>query len=355
MSAGRIAGMAHKILCVAEKPSIAKHVAQHLSGGQFNTRNVDGNLYVKNYEFSFNFGQPWGHCDVTMTSVLGHLNGTGFAPEYKSWYSCPPAQLFDLPVFETVDKNKKAIADNITQQARYSKALFIWTDCDREGEHIGAEVRKAASQRNRTIEVKRARFSNTERAHVIRAAQNPINLDDGQVNAVAARIEVDLRLGAAFTRFTTLALQKMGDGRLAEKVISYGSCQFPTLGFVVDRYFRVKNFVPETFWSIKVMHKRDGLEVNFSWRRNRLFDRMAVVILFERCLAAKIAIVSKLQKKPTSKWRPLPLTTVEFQKIGSMFLRIDSQKVMQVRRLLNGTYSCSQVCRSQRIYTPKVS
>lgn len=29
--------MARKILCVAEKPAIAKSVAQHLSGGQFNT------------------------------------------------------------------------------------------------------------------------------------------------------------------------------------------------------------------------------------------------------------------------------------------------------------------------------
>jgi hypothetical protein len=32
----------HKILCVAEKPSIAKAVAGHLSGGQFQT--VGGNL-----------------------------------------------------------------------------------------------------------------------------------------------------------------------------------------------------------------------------------------------------------------------------------------------------------------------
>ena len=29
--------MARKILCVAEKPAIAKAVAQHLSGGQFDT------------------------------------------------------------------------------------------------------------------------------------------------------------------------------------------------------------------------------------------------------------------------------------------------------------------------------
>lgn len=109
-----------------------------------------------------------------------------------------------------------------------------------------------------------------------------------------------------------------------------GSCQFPTLGFVVDRYFRVKRFLPEQFWSIQVVERREDINATFSWRRHRLFDRMAVVILFERCLTARTARVSKVQKKPTSKWRPLPLTTVELQKLGSMFLRMDSQRVMKV-------------------------
>ena len=57
--------------------------------------------------------------------------------------------------------------------------------------------------------------------HVIRAAQNPINLDERQVNAVAARIELDLRIGAAFTRLTTLTLQVLG-GDVRERVVSYG-------------------------------------------------------------------------------------------------------------------------------------
>lgn len=109
-----------------------------------------------------------------------------------------------------------------------------------------------------------------------------------------------------------------------------GSCQFPTLGFVVDRYFRVKNFVPEQFWGIKVMHSRDSINVNFLWSRYHLFDRMVVTILFERCLTARTAKVTNMQKKPTSKWRPLPLTTVELQKLGSMFLHMDSQRVMKV-------------------------
>lgn len=189
--------------------------------------------------------------------------------------------------------------------------------------------------------------------HILQAARNPIEIDDYQANAVAARIELDLRIGAAFTRLTTLQLQPMGGILGQKRVISYGkhescsfvekssltlantgSCQFPTLGFVVDRYFRVKNFKPETFWSIKISYVRDDVTVNFLWRRVHLFDRAVVVVLFERCLDAKTAKVTKVQKKPTSKWRPLPLTTVDLQMMGSRYLRMDSNAVMKVFMLL---------------------
>lgn len=79
-----------------------------------------------------------------------------------------------------------------------------------------------------------------------------------------------------------------------------------------------------------MIHEKDGVKVNFNWARVHLFDRMAVTILFERCILAKQAEVTKMQKKPTSKWKPLPLTTVELQKMGSRFLRMDSQRVMKI-------------------------
>lgn len=88
------------------------------------------------------------------------------------------------------------------------------------------------------------------------------------------------------------------------------------------------------------MHRREDIDVTFLWRRHRLFDRMSAVILFERCLAARLAKVTKLQKRPTSKWRPLPLTTVELQKLGSRFLRMDSQLVMKVSSIVCLQHSC---------------
>lgn len=170
-------------------------------------------------------------------------------------------------------------------------------------------------------------------SHVIQAAHSPLDMDERLVNAVTARIELDLRIGASFTRLQTLQLQSLSEN-LSQAVISYGSCQFPTLGFVVDRYNRVRNFKPETFWLIKLMHIRDRIKVNFNWRRGHLFDRAAVTIIFEACLDEKYATVTKVQKKPTSKWRPLPLTTVELQKQGSRFLRMSSQQVMSAAEKL---------------------
>jgi DNA topoisomerase-3 len=90
----------------------------------------------------------------------------------------------------------------------------------------------------------------------------------------------------------------------------------------------VQNFVPEPFWGIKVTHNRDDINVVFNWKRHHLFDRVVVVILFERCIAAKMAKVTKVQENPTSKWKPLPLTTVELQKMASLFLRMNGQQAM---------------------------
>jgi DNA topoisomerase III len=48
-----------------------------------------------------------------------------------------------------------------------------------------------------------------------------VSLDEKQADAVCARIELDLRIGFAFTRFLTLNLRPLG-GPMSELTISYG-------------------------------------------------------------------------------------------------------------------------------------
>ena len=64
--------------------------------------------------------------------------------------------------------------------------------------------------------------------HIIHAAQHPVALDYRQAAAVNARLELDLRIGAAFTRFQTLTLQRRFRTLAEEQlVVSYGSNYIP--------------------------------------------------------------------------------------------------------------------------------
>jgi DNA topoisomerase-3 len=56
-------------------------------------------------------------------------------------------------------------------------------------------------------------------------------------------------MGCAFTRYQSVAFSKYFQFK-DHSVLSYGPCQIPTLGFVVNRYLEINNFVPEKYWYI---------------------------------------------------------------------------------------------------------
>jgi DNA topoisomerase-3 len=138
----------------------------------------------------------------------------------------------------------------------------------------------------------------------------PPNQNDA--NAVDARQEIDLRIGSAYTRFQTMRLRNKFAG-LGENVISYGPCQFPTLGFVVDRYWRIQKFKEEKFWYkiffcyshffryIKCNIKRPEGVADFTWQRHRLFDRFSCIVLYEICAESPMATVIKIDAKEKPK------------------------------------------------------
>ncbi|KAJ0058184.1 hypothetical protein NL108_009054, partial [Boleophthalmus pectinirostris] len=288
--------------------------------------------FNKIYEFEYHlFGQ---NVTVTMTSVSGHLLGLEFKAPFQKWHSCNPVLLFDAEVEKYCPDNMIQIKRTLEKEARQCQALIIWTDCDREGENIGFEVIDVCKTVKANIQVFRAKFSEITPNSIRRACETLTEPDVNVSDAVDVRQELDLRIGASFTRFQTLRLQKIFPASLANQLISYGSCQFPTLGFVVERFKAIQAFIPETFFKIKVIHEVKEDTVEFSWKRNRLFNHTACLVLYQICMEDPMATVTSVTSKPKSKWRPLPLDTVELEKLASRKLKINAKETMKIAEKL---------------------
>ena len=213
---------------------------------------------------------------------------------------------------------------NLEVEGRRASELIIWTDCDREGECIGAEVADVCLGVNPRIIVRLARFSSIIAAEIFRAMNNPVLLDRRLADAVRARMELDLRIGAAITRWQTLRWQPRYP-ILAKAIISYGtkdsgalrqggfnvanfrnlisgSCQFPTLGFVVDRWFRRQRFVVEKFWYLSLRVECGATQLQPTWSRGRIFSQQACIAILQHALRARGAIVIDARTTDAIKW-----------------------------------------------------
>jgi DNA topoisomerase-3 len=367
------------LLNVAEKPSVARSLAavfhrmpQSREGAPM--RREAAQIFTHdNVVFPDIFTQANGgngngngnnrpHKMIT-TSVRGHLAGIEFGPEY-GWSRCDPIELFEAPLHTSYRDDMVPLKRMLTKLSKNVDGLILWLDCDREGEAIADEVLQVCVESNRNlaphVNIYRAKFSTVMDAEILRALRTLGRINDHFVQAVQARAELDLRVGAAFTRFQTLRLQKKfvlpgaEQGGGSSGVVSYGPCQFPTLGFVVERWARIEIFVPDDFWFLELTLKvpqnqnesqtEHGVDRNssnnhrnnqsrplaFTWKRQRLYDRLATLAIYESCLDTTpcLATVTKLEGRPKNKWRPVPLATIELQKRAARYLRIGSETLM---------------------------
>ncbi|XP_011293504.1 DNA topoisomerase 3-alpha isoform X2 [Musca domestica] len=320
-----------KYLNVAEKNDAAKTIAGQLSNGT--ARRREGySVYNKIYEFEATVKGT--KCKMVMTSVSGHLLQLEFLNSYRNWQNVDPESLFDAPIRKGCNEQYQPIKRTIEREVRSCQGLIIWTDCDREGENIGFEIIDVCRAIKPNIVVYRAIFSEITGTAVKRALQNLTAPDKRQSDAVDVRTELDLRTGAAITRFQTMRLQRIFPEKISDKLISYGSCQIPTLGFVAERYKEIEAFVSEPFWKIKVTHTINDLTVEFIWARNRLFDKQDCEDYYLLCVSNPKATVERVTVKPKNKWRPTPMDTVELEKLGSRKLKLSAKEVMTIAEKL---------------------
>ena len=222
------------IVCIAEKPSVAKDIAKIIGANSSHDGYMEGNGY-----------------QVTWT--FGHLctlkEPDDYTPLWKRWSLAslpmiPPR--FGIKLIEDQGIKKQfAIIEKLMQNA---DGIINCGDAGQEGELIQRWVMQKAQAK---CPVKRLWISSmTDEA--IREGFRSLNpQDDSQPLYLAglSRAIGDWILGMNATRLYTL---KYGQNR---QVLSIGRVQTPTLALIVNRQKEIDNFKPEPYWVLATIYR----------------------------------------------------------------------------------------------------
>ena len=329
------------VLHIAEKPSIAQAIAKGLCSGKSEYRGsaLPVHEFVDNGFPKAPFAKQCRHC---VTSVAGHVFSVDFPPQFQSWDSVDPAELFRAPVVKK--PNKGSVVKHLQDEARGVDFIVLWMDCDREGENINFEVLDCCMHLMKRVDghsnydrVYRAHFSAINPSDIKKAYNSLGKPDKNQALAVDARQELDLKVGVAFSRFQTRFFQgRYGD--LDSAVLSYGPCQTPTLGFCVQRYVDIETFKPEPYWMLDLGVLKRGRILRATWGSGRSFNKSKVEGLVAKCLepsANPVTVqVTNVATREKKQGRPIPLNTVALLKACSKALGIGPQAAMQTAERL---------------------
>ncbi len=222
------------IVCIAEKPSVARDIAEILGAKTRKDGYIEGNGYCVTWTF--------GH-------LCSLLEPHEYSPDWKAW------ALSRLPMIPTRFAIKVMDDSGIQKQFKVIEQLVSKADevvncgdAGQEGELIQRWVLQKAGCK---CPVKRLWISSlTEDA--IRegfASLKPEKDYQRLYEAGLSRAIGDWLLGMNATRLYTL---KYGHNR---QVLSIGRVQTPTLALIVNRQLEIEHFKPEAYWELKTTYR----------------------------------------------------------------------------------------------------
>lgn len=319
------------VVAFAEKNKAASQIASILSDGEVEKITIEG---LPVYEFKWK-GEDW-----LVMGLSGHIMNYDFPEQYNKWSEVNPSVLLGVEPQKLVTRVDYATA--IKNLAKRANKIVLACDYDREGENIGFEAKTLAEEVT-NVPVARARFSSLSPKEVKNAFESLITPDYNMAMAAEARQILDLKMGAAFTRFVTLSVREKAR---TKDILSIGPCQTPTCGFVYEREKAIRAFQAKDFWKITAIfsaesEKEDGKEggkerrdFEGTHRAGNIHDKEKAAEIFKRLKGAKEGLVAKKTVKETKTSPPNPLNTTEFLKRASKFLGISSELALEVAEQL---------------------
>ena len=223
------------IVCIAEKPSVARDIAKVLGANTAHEGYMEGNGYQVTWTFGHlcTLKEPHDYTDQWKAWALSRLP------------MIPPRFGIKLiPNNPTYEKQFKVI-ESLFQKA---DSIVNCGDAGQEGELIQRWVMQKAAVK---CPVKRLWISSLTEESIREGFKNLKDQSDYQslYEAGLSRAIGDWLLGMNATRLYTL---KYGQNR---QVLSIGRVQTPTLALIVNRYHEIVNFKPEAYWVLSTIYR----------------------------------------------------------------------------------------------------
>lgn len=266
------------IVCIAEKPSVARDIAAVLGA----TARHDGYLEGNGYQVTWTFGH-----------LCRLLEPHEYTDQWKAWALSRLPMLPDKYLTKVAeDKGVQKQFHIIESLVQKADGVINCGDAGQEGELIQRWVLKQA---NCQCPVQRLWISSLTPEAIkegfakLKPAQSyQLLYEAGMMRAIG-----DWVLGMNATRAYTL---RYGKNR---QVLSIGRVQTPTLALIVKRHHEIAQFKPEQYWELKTLYR----DTTFSATKGKFSKEEDARELLDK-ISQELFRVTKVEKKKGTEYAP---------------------------------------------------
>jgi len=254
--------------------------------------------------------------DYTIKASVGHIRdlpGKSMGVDIENKFE---------PKYE-VSPDKKKVVTELKKLTKESDIVWLATDEDREGEaiawHLSQVLKLDAAKTKRIV------FHEITKPAILKAIDNPRELDENLVNAQQARRILDRLVGF---ELSPLLWKKV------RPALSAGRVQSVAVRLIVERENEIKAFESKDSYRILANFNPMGREDLFRAELNKRFKSATEVKTFlQDCKSADYTI-KKIETKPAKKSPAPPFTTSTLQQEASRKLGYSVARTMALAQQL---------------------
>lgn len=301
-------------LLIAEKPSVARDIANLLGGAKTKKGYIETNSY-------------------TVTYAFGHLVQLADADAYDAKYSKWNKE--DLPIMPdtfklVVGSSGKEQYQIIADLLKQADEVIVATDAGREGQLIYEYIAKKAGYKG---PAKRLWVSSlTDEAIVEGLAKLRDNREYQKLHAAAAcRSESDWLVGINATRAMTTHTNTL---------LPIGRVQTPTLAMIVNRDLEIDHFKPVPYYEVMATFQAENGTYQGKWTKEKLtrFDHKEDADQIVAKVKGKPGAITKLETTLKTEQAPQLFDLTTLQRRANQLFAFTADKTLKIAQALYETH-----------------